>query len=648
MAAEPVAEDLVPKAPAAAVLAGDIDLVEEAHLDPQDPGPAASLAGAGRVEGEQRRRGTGRPREQGPQPVEAADVGDRGRAAGPPDRRLVDDDGVRAARDQDLVDEGALARPGHAGDHDEDTLRDVDVDVAEVVGAGTADGPRVRPRARRRVAPATVGAERIGHGRPGGEVACRRAGVHERPAKPARPRANLDDMVRPGDDGRIVLDHEHRVPPVPQVLERVHQAVHVLGVQPGTWLVEDVGQLGQVAVELARRLHPLGLAAGERRNRTVEVQVPGPDPDQVPEQPPQLDHQGVGDRPPGRFQRGRQVRQPAVQVGQLHHQRLAEPQPGQFHGEGLGLEPLSVAGRTGPGREVAAAGQAHRVVVTVLELGGGCLEPARDAPPGLRVVTRPVRPLNGHRLGVEQQVEGHLVPVRERRVHVEHAQHEHLAPVPAPDLPVGMADGAVTQRASPVEQQVQSRAHDPPESRASRAGALGIVEAEVEAGEAGAVAAAGEEEAQIRVQLGGSAHRRAQVAPHRFLVDEDGRGEVLEGLDVRAAEFRQALPGERAERLDQLALRLRVHGVDHERRLARARDTREHDEPVVRDVDVDRAQVVGSSAAHDDGATHAGHRAVSRRDAWNSAIHASSPSIMARARRDRAQRCGGQSSWSRR
>ena len=47
------------------------------------------------------------------------------------------------------VDQRALARAGHAGDHDEHAERDVDVDVLQVVGAGAADLERARRRAHR-------------------------------------------------------------------------------------------------------------------------------------------------------------------------------------------------------------------------------------------------------------------------------------------------------------------------------------------------------------------------------------------------------------------------------------------------------------------------------------------------------------------
>ena len=53
------------------------------------------------------------------------------------DRPLIDGHHAVPARHR-AVDERALARPGHARQHDQHAERDVDIDVLEVVGAGAA------------------------------------------------------------------------------------------------------------------------------------------------------------------------------------------------------------------------------------------------------------------------------------------------------------------------------------------------------------------------------------------------------------------------------------------------------------------------------------------------------------------------------
>ena len=70
----------------------------------------------------------------------------------------------------------------------------------------------------------------------------------------------------------MVLDHQHRVPGIDQPVEHAAQGSHVVQVQAGGWLVQDVkfattGAAFRTARQrqLARDLETLCLAAGERR-----------------------------------------------------------------------------------------------------------------------------------------------------------------------------------------------------------------------------------------------------------------------------------------------------------------------------------------------------------------------------------------------
>lgn len=88
----------------------------------------------------------------------------------------------------------------------------------------------------------------------------------------------------------------------------------------------------------------------------------------------------------------------------------------------------------------------------------------------------------------------------------------------------------------------------------------------------------GEEEAEVVVDLGDGADRRARVARGRLLVDRDGRGEALDEVDVRLVHLTEELPGVRGERFDVAALPLGEDRVERERRLARPREPGENDE----------------------------------------------------------------------
>jgi hypothetical protein len=77
-----------------------------------------------------------------------------------------------------------------------------------------------------------------------------------------------------------VLDDDHRVADVAQVLERLQQAVVVALVQADRRLVEHVHDAGQPGTDLRGQADALRLAAGQRFRRAVERQVVEADVDQ--------------------------------------------------------------------------------------------------------------------------------------------------------------------------------------------------------------------------------------------------------------------------------------------------------------------------------------------------------------------------------
>ena len=103
--------------------------------------------------------------------------------------------------------------------------------------------------------------------------------------------------------------------------------------------------------------------------------------------------------------------------------------------------------------------------------------------------------------------------------------------------------------------------------------------------------------AQVVVDLGDRADRRARVVRRRLLLDRDRRGQPLDVVDVGLFHHGQELPGIGRQRLDVAALPLGVDRVERERRLARSRQARDHDQPVAGQVEVDASEVVRARTA---------------------------------------------------
>ena len=114
---------------------------------------------------------------------------------------------------------------------------------------------------------------------------------------------------------------------------------------------------------------------------------------------------------------------------------------------------------------------------------------------------------------------------------------------------------------------------------------------------------AGPQEAQVVVDLGDRADRRARVARGRLLVDRDGRREALDRVHVRLVHLTEELARVGRQRLDVAALALRVDRVEREARLARARQPRDHDQRVARQPQVEIPEVVLPRTRDDDFAT---------------------------------------------
>ena len=95
-------------------------------------------------------------------------------------------------------------------------------------------------------------------------------------------------------------------------------------------------------------------------------------------------------------------------------------------------------------------------------------------------------------------------------------------------------------------------------------------------------ARAGEQQAQVVVDLGDRADGRARVARRGLLVDGDRRRQALDEVDVGLVHLAQELPGVRRQRLDVATLTLGEDRVEREAGLARPGQPGEDDHGVAR------------------------------------------------------------------
>ncbi len=202
-------------------------------------------------------------------------------------------------------------------------------------------------------------------------------------------------------------------------------------------------------------------------------------------------------------------------------------------------------------------------------------------------------------VAADQAVDHHLdgVLLVAGQVHVlAVGQLDHLAVDPDPGEPLlghVVEEAAVLALATPdhrgehLEPGAVGQLHHPVDDLLG-----GLAGHRAAAGRAVGLADAGVEEAEVVVDLGDGAHRRARVARGRLLVDGDGRGQPLDEVDVGLVHLPQELAGVGRERLDVAALALGVDGVEGQGGLARPRQPGEDHQLVAGQVEGDVLEVV--------------------------------------------------------
>ena len=114
------------------------------------------------------------------------------------------------------------------------------------------------------------------------------------------------------------------------------------------------------------------------------------------------------------------------------------------------------------------------------------------------------------------------------------------------------------------------------------------------------LAHAGEQQAEVVVDLGDGPDGRARVVRDALLVDGDRGRKALDVVDVRLVHAAEELAGVGGQRLDVAALPLGVDGVEGQRRLAGAGGAGDDHQLAAGDGDVDVLEVVLARASDDD------------------------------------------------
>ncbi len=609
-----VVEDLGLEPPALALLAGGGDRGHQPQVGVDDAGAVAGRAGALGVGAEQGRLDAVGLRERLADRVQQPGVGGRVAAPRASDRGLVHRHHAVPTRDR-AVDQRALSRPGHPGDHDQHSERDVDVDVAQVVRVGAAhlQCPRRRPHRRLQRGPVV----QVPPGqRSAGPQALDRALEHHLAAGRTGARAEVDDVVGDRDRLRLVLDHQHGVALVPQLQQQRVHPLDVVRVQPDRRLVEDVGDLGERRPEMPDHLGALRLAAGQRAGRAVQAEVAQPDLHERLQALPQ----GGQQRPDARLV---QPPDPGTQVADLQGADVGDAEPVDLGRPGRLAEPGSAT--------VGTAGERDRPLHEGADVrlhGVDVLGQVRLLDRGDETRVGQVDPLHLDlgRLLVQQVVELPLGVPADRLVGVEEAAAAVDPAVPAVHAVAGHGDRALVEGQTGVVQGAEVEVGHRPHALAARAHAAGDGETaplldrpaaaferdgarSADRGDVEGVrlrrsdvrlSQAAEEDPQQRVGVGGGAERGAGVGPHPLLVDDDRGGQPVEDVDVRSGQVGHEALHEGAVGLVDHPLRLRGDGAEHQRALARAGDAGERGQPALRDLDVDVLEVVHPRPVHPD------------------------------------------------
>ena len=188
--------------------------------------------------------------------------------------------------------------------------------------------------------------------------------------------ADVDDMIGGHDRVLVVLDDDHGVADVAQVLERVEQARVVALMQPDRRLVEHVKHARQSGADLRGEADALAFAAGKRAGGARQSQVLQAD--VIQEFQPVANFLQDARRDFGLLLREglRNLLEPDVRGLDREIADFADVLAADFHGERLRLQAIAAAGFARVRALIARQLFAHPVRVRFLE---AALDVADDA-----------------------------------------------------------------------------------------------------------------------------------------------------------------------------------------------------------------------------------------------------------------------------
>ena len=179
--------------------------------------------------------------------------------------------------------------------------------------------------------------------------------------------ADVDHVVGGQDRVLVVLDHDHRVADVAQVLERLQQPRVVALVQADGGLVQHVQHAGQARADLRGQADALALAARQRAGRARQRQIVEADIDQELQPLADLLEDARGDLVLLLGELLRQLGEPVVGGADRHVRHLADVQAVDLHRQRLRLEAIAAAGIARVRVLVARQLLAHPVAVGLAE-----------------------------------------------------------------------------------------------------------------------------------------------------------------------------------------------------------------------------------------------------------------------------------------
>ena len=177
---------------------------------------------------------------------------------------------------ENLLNQRGLPAPGHAGDTDQFSQREVHIDPLQVVLRRAADDelmsvplPAYRGNGDLLSTAEILAGDRLGAG---AEIVHRSRADHLS-AVDAGARADVDDMVRRAHGLFVMLHHDKGISQVAQPVQGLQELGVVTLVQADAGFVQDIQHAHQTGSDLGRQADSLALAAREGPRGAGERQI---------------------------------------------------------------------------------------------------------------------------------------------------------------------------------------------------------------------------------------------------------------------------------------------------------------------------------------------------------------------------------------